>query len=492
MDETKICRSNAEIKALDATKLTSFSSINLENIKKTLKDALEQNRSNGVFREYTQHDISHIDGMLVLVDDIIPKETKVIMSPTDWMMLVLSFYLHDFGMLVTKDEIDNKDSDIDFIDYKGKHKYSDLSEDEIFQNYIRDNHGERISNWLTTLDQKSDSSKTHKELLSNMVGSLSMEIRRDLAKLCKSHGEDLSIIQGSLDVDQQYEQSSDSKINLLYVASVLRTADILHINSERTPDIVRKIISPKNPFSKTEWDFQQSVKCIRPFKERDRNDDVDENIKPHSFEVKATFVNEEAYSRFKEYINNAKEQLKQTHDICRDSCHKNKNGYEFPWDTINCDSIKTEGFNAEPLKFELDKDNILKLLIGHTLYSKSNVVLRELAQNAIDACRLMNSTSKEGSSDYQPRVLISWNTLSRELIIKDNGTGMNEDIIKNYLFKVGASRYQSEEFKKSNSEFHSISRFGIGLLTCFMISDEFDVITLWHKEKMHIRYVLKE
>lgn len=34
MDETKICRSNAEIKALDAIKLTSFSSINLENIKK--------------------------------------------------------------------------------------------------------------------------------------------------------------------------------------------------------------------------------------------------------------------------------------------------------------------------------------------------------------------------------------------------------------------------------------------------------------------------
>ena len=106
MDETKICCSNAEIKALDAIKLTSFSSVNLENIKKILKDALEQNRSNGVFREYTQHDISHIDGMLVLVDDIIPKETKDIMSPTDWMMLVLSFYLHDFGMLVTKDEID--------------------------------------------------------------------------------------------------------------------------------------------------------------------------------------------------------------------------------------------------------------------------------------------------------------------------------------------------------------------------------------------------
>lgn len=99
------------------------------------------------------------------------------------------------------------------------------------------------------------------------------------------------------------------------------------------------------------------------------------------------------------------------------------------------------------MKFELDKDNILKLLIGHTLYSNSNVVLRELAQNAIDACRLMDSNSKVGSSDYQPRVVITWKPTSRELVIQDNGTGMDEHIIKNYLFKVGASRYQSDEFK---------------------------------------------
>lgn len=37
------------------------------------------------------------------------------MTPTDWMMLVLSFYLHDFGMLVTEDEISNKDNNKDFL-----------------------------------------------------------------------------------------------------------------------------------------------------------------------------------------------------------------------------------------------------------------------------------------------------------------------------------------------------------------------------------------
>ena len=78
--------------------------------------------------------------------------------------------------------------------------------------------------------------------------------------------------------------------------------------------------------------------------------------------------------------------------------------------------------------------------------------------------------------------MITWKPTSRELVIQDNGTEVNEHIIKNYLFKVGASRYQSDEFKKQNSDFHS-SRFGIGLLTCFMISDEFEITTLWHKGK---------
>ena len=56
--------------------------------------------------------------MLSLLDDIIPQHTKDIMTPADWMMVVLSFYFHDFGMLVTEDEISKRDSDNDFLNYK--------------------------------------------------------------------------------------------------------------------------------------------------------------------------------------------------------------------------------------------------------------------------------------------------------------------------------------------------------------------------------------
>lgn len=136
-----------------------------------------------------------------------------------------------------------------------------------------------------------------------------------------------------------------------------------------------------------------------------------------------------------DYLSYAEKEIKLTFQICKTSSDDNKNGYIFPWDGICRSRIKTEGFNAEKLKFELDKDNILKLLIGHTLYNQANVVLRELAQNSIDACRLMNHNSKYGSTDYKPEIRIEWDEEKRILKVSDNGTGMNEEIIKNICLK---------------------------------------------------------
>ena len=43
--------------------------------------------------------------------------------------------------------------------------------------------------------------------------------------------------------------------------------------------------------------------------------------------------------------------------------------------------------------------------------------------------------------------------------------------------RAGSSRYHDREFRKSYPSFSSISRFGIGVLSCFMISDEVEVFT---------------
>jgi molecular chaperone HtpG len=78
--------------------------VDLLHIKRQVGELLNQIGGNGIFDEYTTHDIRHIDAMLKILDWIIPANTKTQMSTADWLMTVLGIYFHDLGLLVTKDE----------------------------------------------------------------------------------------------------------------------------------------------------------------------------------------------------------------------------------------------------------------------------------------------------------------------------------------------------------------------------------------------------
>lgn len=69
----------------------------------------------------------------------------------------------------------------------------------------------------------------------------------------------------------------------------------------------------------------------------------------------------------------------------------------------------------------------------------------------------------------------------------DNGVGMNQHIIDNYYTNVGCSYYSSREFSELmvsfKSSFTPISRFGIGILSCFMVCDSMEVTTRRIRER---------
>ena len=63
---------------------TCFSGLNLLHVKRQVAQLLQQIGGQGIFDEYTRHDISHIDVMLgMLTDCIIPERTQDIMSKAD-------------------------------------------------------------------------------------------------------------------------------------------------------------------------------------------------------------------------------------------------------------------------------------------------------------------------------------------------------------------------------------------------------------------------
>lgn len=98
----------AESKAQEAQSLSAFSSLALLNIRTAVSKLLGQIGRNGLFEQYTVHDISHIDKMLKILEWLTPEPAKRVMTPADWLMVVLAVYFHDLGMVVTRKEFEGR------------------------------------------------------------------------------------------------------------------------------------------------------------------------------------------------------------------------------------------------------------------------------------------------------------------------------------------------------------------------------------------------
>lgn len=507
----------AEKKAEQAENLKPFSGLKLLHVKKQVAKILAQIGREGIFDEYTKHDISHIDYMLDSLEWLIPEQTQKILTPTDWLMLTLSIYFHDLGMLVTRDEFKSRNKS-QFPEFKQqiidgkygadfKEKVLNIPEFEkqdrfIYQELVRKTHAERIKYWI--LEAKNPlftSELAVVDEIKKLISMIDNMFRRDLALICESHHLDDLDNFDKYKPNQQYGPTKNEKINLHYCALILRTSDLLHITSDRTPSIEYNLINPTDPISQEEWAKQKAVKTIRPKPRKNKDGKIDSTLPHEALEVIALFENEKGFFGLISYLNYARNQLQESYKLNENANRFNDSNYEFPWKDIDDSSIETKDFEKRQFEFKLDQTRILDLLVGHTLYNDSSVVLRELTQNGIDASKLMKyDLDSQGPNDYKPEINIDWDQSTRILSFMDNGTGMTLDIIQNHLLKVGSSRYQDESFKKKYPEFSSISRFGIGLLTCFLIADDLDIITKSHEsdkvillkiKKIHGKYLLK-
>jgi HSP90 family molecular chaperone len=54
---------------------------------------------------------------------------------------------------------------------------------------------------------------------------------------------------------------------------------------------------------------------------------------------------------------------------------------------------------------------------------------------------------------------------------------MSQDTIVRHLLRVGSSKYQDQAFLKQFPDFSAISRFGIGVLSAFMVADTVQILT---------------
>ncbi|MFO6451229.1 MULTISPECIES: ATP-binding protein [unclassified Aeromicrobium] len=484
--------SNAELRAEKAQKLTAFSGLNLHHVRSEVSEALSHFGRIGVLEEYTKHDITHIDSMLAMYDWLIPQESQAQMTSADWLLLTLSTYFHDFGLLVTREEFDAREDLPAFLTYKKRILENDdpsvqdyrsqvaqmeqaRAEEFLYQEFVRENHASRIRGWLRdSPDSSLGGDPNLLAALQALLRPLEETFRDDLGTVCESHHlDDLNNLK-KYPISRPYGSSSEEEANVQYAALMLRTSDLLHITKDRVPSMAALVINPRNPKSQTEWAKQRAVRSVRP--KPVAIPEGEASIPPSdTVEVHATFKDSEGYFGLTTYLSYASRELAQTFAWSKDNQTHGRSALTFPWRNVSFQHIEAKGFVAEPFEFKIDQGKILDLLTGHTLYNDTGVVVRELVQNSLDAVRLQDYLST--GSNYKPRVDIRWDPDSEILEITDNGIGMTQDVIEKNFLRVGSSRYQEPDFKKSHPDFTSISRFGIGVLSTFMVADNVSVTT---------------
>jgi len=118
------------------------------------------------------------------------------------------------------------------------------------QSYTRRSHAAFSADYILKDDAGSGKWKIHQVSLAPTV-----------AKICKSHG---------MGVDQLNERDGyfydenilSYSVNVVYLSAILRLADILDFDRDRTPDSLYKTIHFTNDVSISEWEKHNAISTI--------------------------------------------------------------------------------------------------------------------------------------------------------------------------------------------------------------------------------------
>ncbi|SEB07851.1 molecular chaperone HtpG [Paenibacillus sp. ov031] len=124
-------------------------------------------------------------------------------------------------------------------------------------------------------------------------------------------------------------------------------------------------------------------------------------------------------------------------------------------------------------RFQVNLSGMIQILSNH-LYSSPKVFLRELMQNATDA--ITARTEAEPGFQGEVRVELTGTGEQLTMMVEDNGIGLTEADIHEFLAMIGQSSKRGQQ-ALLDGETSFIGRFGIGLLSCFMVSHEIVMLT---------------
>ena len=464
------------------------------------------------FPDYTIHGIDHINRVLDIADHLIdydtlseePQKTDLL-TPRDVAFLVCGIMLHDMGMflrpdgvrkLVKMDSADDafggkpwKDEWSNYVDHtkrlsQEKMRYHfgkviSVTEDcvdhtdtddnkRIIGEFLRQHHARLAHEFAVGVLPGTEDT----DLFANI--NLPSKARDVIGLLARSHS--MSIRDIELYIKNHIgEGTRPYNTPVFYLMTVLRTADALDADERRAPEALERQQKINVPISVEEWTWNQ---CIDSYA-------CDWRRQQKNYYVEANPKSSPQYVQLDKWLKGVQADLdlcwsilaeKYPYDRYRLSIHRVVSSIYEPGirETMN------ENFLTREAKI-IANPEIVKLMMEPLYGDDPSYGVRELLQNAVDACLEREKWEKDHDNPNY-KGLVDIRIENGVFTITDNGMGMNEDVLLNYYLSAGSSYRSSDAWAAANtkdgkSQVARTGRFGVGFLASFLLGDTVEVHT---------------
>jgi hypothetical protein len=426
------------------------------------------------FPTYTLHDRTHAVNVAHLMGRLVgPLQDRL--TALEAALLLLSAFWHDIGMVYTEEERETVTQTEEFQSFLQKNPEAQLEfvgnegmTRSTMEWFCRWNHAGRVFIHLNSVEDR-------------RFEWNGVSLRQQLGDLCRSH----NLPASELKRDDLCRTDFLERADVRFCAVLLRTADILDFDRSRSPEPVYRYIgvtrrsNKREKASDVEWQKHlHSSGFIFP--------EADERRFPYTLGFVAAPDVPAVEWDLRAFLDTIDGELLEAQQITK-YCSSRWRDLVLPTRVLR-NNIHGRNYKYGDYRFVLDQDEVLTLLMGDNLYANPFVFVRELLQNALDTSRHREFEEQiRGRLGYQvdPIVISDWYDAEQYhwVRIDDFGMGMTEEIIHKFLLRVGRSYYASAEFRANqlthpiSKEFVPISRFGIGLLSCFIAGDRVEIST---------------
>lgn len=402
-----------------------------EETKEEVSSLLAKYSSN--FPTFTDHSINHTLEVFLIASEVLSDDEIENLNSDEIYILSMACLLHDVGMCIPEEKIQEIFQSDDFSSYKESHP--NLSAEE----FIRDIHHQLSNKFIL---EEWELLKIPTKKYAKAIGLVAEGHRKvDLANFDKYE-------------PQFFAKSGKEYACLPYLACILRIADELDVTNSRTPKILTKYYMPNNEVSVREW--QKHIATSQ------RNCIENKVI----FEVDCSDQN--IYAALQDQFDKIQTVIYYCQKIIRAIPYSKVKQYTLCLSLVEV-RYNNIGFDPKGIKFSFDVQNVVTAFIGEDLYKDKLTSLREAIQNSIDSCRYKSKVLKE---NYTACIKVY---IEDDLLrIEDNAAGMDEFIIENFFGRLASSFYEQEKIK---NQFEAIGQFGVGVFSYFLLSEYIDIET---------------